>query len=103
MPRVNSDVFIYEEDKFEAGFEPTVIRLSGRDGYTTIYMQAKDKLAQLQQLRDLCQQGIDRLGAARAEQALIQAALDTARQKEEKDDPDLVPVLIPLVDEHTPF
>lgn len=97
MPRINSDIFIY--DVFETGWEPSTIRLRSAEGYIAFHFQAKDQLAQLQQLRDLCQESVVRLAAKQAQEASIQAVLAQASHEEQKDDPDLVPVLVPLVDE----
>lgn len=99
MPRIDSDTFIYEEDQFETGHDFGVLRLAGLSGCLTLYFQAKDKLPQLQQLRDLCQDHINALAAKQAQEASIRAVLAQASPEEQKDDPDLVPVLVPLVDE----
>lgn len=96
MRHIGIDCFVDDDSRILQGHRAGVLQFEGEGNYINLYMPMGDPLPKLQELRDACNLQIEAIQAERSKAAEIQAQ---ASPEEQKDDPDLVPVLVPLVDE----
>lgn len=63
MTHTQTDVFFYEDGRFEEGYKPGTIRIRIDNGMggVNVHIMKDDPREQLRQLRDLCQSQIDAL------------------------------------------
>lgn len=65
MTHTQTDVFFYEDGRFEEGYKPGTIRMRMDNGMggVNVHIMTEDPREQLSQLRDLCQSQIEALDA----------------------------------------